>query len=211
MPTHPRASTSEQAVVGVGGTESPMKERRRPSFLKEDTRGVGAPANGIGLFRLDVTVTICGACDLRVGDGGKTNKVCEGVETAEDWDSCDNWESLLEHDDEREVPARLWRGRGGGAARRIAGSCTRTTCEEIALSLRRRESGGGRRRAGSAFGNEVSSAGAITSGGAGTSGEEGTGGRKFSGGGRVFVLVLKGKRAGRPNVVLPAGADGGGR
>ena len=40
-PTQPRASTREQAVVGVAGAVSPMNERRRLPLLKVDTRGVG--------------------------------------------------------------------------------------------------------------------------------------------------------------------------
>ena len=68
-----------------------MKDLLFPSFaLKDDTRGVGAAAKGIGLFRwLDVTVTIWGVrCALSVGDGGNTKSVWdwEGVVT----DSCDS-------------------------------------------------------------------------------------------------------------------------
>ena len=85
-PTHPRTSTREQAVVGVGGTANPIKDRLLPSFWKVDTLGVGAtfpkplpPANGSGVLRLEVTVTMCGVLALSGGEGGKTKSVCEGV------------------------------------------------------------------------------------------------------------------------------------
>ena len=62
-----------------------MNERRLPSRWKVDTLGVGAtdpnpaPAKGNGLYKLEVTVAMCGVLALRVGDGGKTNSVWEGV------------------------------------------------------------------------------------------------------------------------------------
>ena len=78
-PTHPRTSTREQAVVGVGGTAKPMNERRRPSVLNVDTRGVEAGEKGSGVFKFEVTVTMCGVLALSVGDGGKTKSVWDGV------------------------------------------------------------------------------------------------------------------------------------
>jgi len=52
-----------------------MKERRRPSDLNVETRGVGVPCMGVGTERLEVMVTVSGVCAFSVGDGGKTNKV----------------------------------------------------------------------------------------------------------------------------------------
>jgi len=56
-----------------------MNERRRPSVLKDDTRGVAKEGNGYD--ESDVSVIVEGVRVIRVGDGGNTKSVCEGVET----------------------------------------------------------------------------------------------------------------------------------
>jgi len=80
-PTYPRASTFENAVVGVTGVPTPMNERVRPCSRKLETLGVLAPKNGIGELILD-NVMVDGVLVVVVGDGGNTNNVCEGVEMA---------------------------------------------------------------------------------------------------------------------------------
>ena len=60
-PTQPRASTREDAVVGVArGALRPMNDRRRPSTLNVETRGVVVA--GKGSAALDVTVIVDGVC-----------------------------------------------------------------------------------------------------------------------------------------------------
>jgi len=80
-PTYPRASTFENAVVGVTGVPTPMNERVRPCNRKVDTLGVAAAKKGIGEHILD-NVMVDGVLVVVVGEGGNTNKVCEGVEMA---------------------------------------------------------------------------------------------------------------------------------
>ena len=77
MPTHPRASTREHAVVGVASDPTPINDRRRPSVLKDATRGVGA--GDLRNDELEVRVIVDGVRAERVGEGGKTNSVCAGV------------------------------------------------------------------------------------------------------------------------------------
>jgi len=81
-PTYPRASTFENATVGVGCASKPMKDLVLPLDLKVETRGVDRLGNGTAP---DVNVIVEGvrACVVKVGEGGKTNNVCEGVEAAE--------------------------------------------------------------------------------------------------------------------------------
>lgn len=76
-PTHPRASTREDAVVGVARVPMGMKDLRRPSPLKDDTRGVAAI--GKGTAALDVTVIVEGVCIDCPGEGGNTKSVCVGA------------------------------------------------------------------------------------------------------------------------------------
>lgn len=63
------------AVVGVGGAAIPMKLRVRPCARNVDTRGV-IKGNGTPLAMFD-SVMVDGV--RRVGEGGNTNNVCEGV------------------------------------------------------------------------------------------------------------------------------------
>jgi len=58
-----------------------MKDRRRPSVLKVETRGVAKDGKGKDTF--DVSVIVDGVRVVKVGDGGNTKRVCEGVETIE--------------------------------------------------------------------------------------------------------------------------------
>lgn len=54
-----------------------MKDFRRPSDLYVDTRGVDIHGNG---YAFDVIISVEGVRVIaRVGEGGKTNSVCEGV------------------------------------------------------------------------------------------------------------------------------------
>lgn len=69
--------------MGVGGTARPMNERVRPSARKLDIRGVLSDGNGTGPETLEVRVIVDGVRVVSVGEGGKTNNVCEGVETCE--------------------------------------------------------------------------------------------------------------------------------
>jgi len=81
-PTYPRASTFENATVGVGSAPKPMKDLVLPLDLKVETRGVDRVGNGTAS---DVNVIVEGVRVrvVKVGEGGKTNNVCEGVEAAE--------------------------------------------------------------------------------------------------------------------------------
>ena len=57
---------------------------------------------------------MCGVNACKVGDAGKTKRVCDGV-LREEWESCDK---LLESEDERFGNGCLPSSRGGGALRR---------------------------------------------------------------------------------------------
>lgn len=73
-PTHPRASTRDEATVGVTGAPTPMNDLRRPSLLKVETRGVAVVGNGRDEF--DMIVMVDGVREAaRVGDGGNTKSV----------------------------------------------------------------------------------------------------------------------------------------
>jgi len=78
-PTYPRASTFENAIVGVGSTPKPMKDRVLPLDWKVETRGVDRLGNGTAPGKFDVNVIVEGVRVVKVGEGGKTNNVCEGV------------------------------------------------------------------------------------------------------------------------------------
>lgn len=80
-PNQPRASTREEAIVGVDGGGRPIKDRRRPSALNDETRGVAEGGKGNEAF--DVSVMVEGVRVERVGEGGKTKSVWDGVDTAE--------------------------------------------------------------------------------------------------------------------------------
>lgn len=54
-----------------------MNDRRRPSVLKVETRGVDTDGNGKNDF--EVTVIVEGVRVVSVGEGGNTNKVSVGV------------------------------------------------------------------------------------------------------------------------------------
>ena len=63
--------------MGVTGAARPMNDLRRPSPLNVATRGVDSVGKG---NEFDVSVSVDGVRVVaRVGDGGKTNSVCEGV------------------------------------------------------------------------------------------------------------------------------------
>ena len=106
--TYPRASTFENATVGVGGAPKPMKDRVLPLDLKVETRGVGILGNGTAPEKLDVNVIVEGVRVVKLGEGGKTNKVCEGVEAA-------GVDSTMPVDPLRKT---LLRRRSGGARQR---------------------------------------------------------------------------------------------
>jgi len=57
-----------------------MKDLVLPLDLKVETRGVDRLGNGTAL---DVNVIVEGVLVVKVGEGGKTNNVCKGVEAAE--------------------------------------------------------------------------------------------------------------------------------
>jgi hypothetical protein len=76
IPTHPRTSTREKAVVGAAGA---MKDRGRPRDPLIDKRGVFRLGNA-RVFTLGVRIIVEGAALGRAsGEGGKTNNVCDGV------------------------------------------------------------------------------------------------------------------------------------
>ena len=84
-PTQPRASTREYAVVGAMDAPTPMNDLVRPFEELVATRGVACDGKGNALvYTLDVTVMVAGVriAVAIVGDGGKTNNVCEGVTDA---------------------------------------------------------------------------------------------------------------------------------
>ena len=91
-PNQPRASTREYAVVGATDAPIPMNDLVRPFEELVATRGVACDGNGNALVgTLDVTVIVAGVriAVANVGDGGKTNNVCEGVADTEDRDGID--------------------------------------------------------------------------------------------------------------------------
>lgn len=73
-PTHPRTSTREHAVVGVGGALRPMNDFVLPCERKVDTRGVDSDGKGT-VAGLEVRVIVDGVRVERVGDGGNTKSV----------------------------------------------------------------------------------------------------------------------------------------
>ena len=78
IPTHPRASTRENAVVGVAETVREFGRPRDPLLSK---RGVFMLGNA-RVFTLGVRIIVEGAALGRVlgeGEGGKTNNVWDGV------------------------------------------------------------------------------------------------------------------------------------
>lgn len=82
-PKYPLASTWETPVVVAIGRLTPMKDLVRPCKRKVDTRGVADNGgNGTGIFMFDVSIMVDGVRrpGLSVLEGGKTNRVCEGVE-----------------------------------------------------------------------------------------------------------------------------------
>lgn len=191
IPTHPRASTREHAVVGVGGAPRPMKERVRPCERKVDTRGVDSEGKGTGTVRFDMRVMVDGVRVVSVGEGGKTKSVwdCEGVaataRTAECvclWPFGGGWRVL-----------RRWSGGGAGFRDSV------------------------RRRGGSA-GAGATGATATATGEEGTGGRIPSGGGRrfpltFNDGseGRSNVDFVAVAGGGMLNAVLWAGAEGGGR
>lgn len=60
-----------------------MKDRVLPLDRKVETRGVETLGNVTAPGKLDVKVIVEGVRVFKVGEGGKTNSVCEGVEAAE--------------------------------------------------------------------------------------------------------------------------------
>jgi len=63
-----------------------MKDLVRPCALKLDTRGVDKLGNGSGpLLSVIVEGVRLAVARPDVGDGGKTKRVCEGVESPEIW------------------------------------------------------------------------------------------------------------------------------
>jgi len=76
IPTHPRTSTREKAVVGVAGA---MKDWGRPRDPLLNKRGVFMLGNA-RVFTLGVRIIVEGvALGRALGEGGKTNNVCDGV------------------------------------------------------------------------------------------------------------------------------------
>jgi len=69
----------ENATVG-GGALKPMKDLVLPLDLKVETRGVDTLGKGAAP---DVNVIVEGVRVVKVGEEGKTNNVCEGVEATE--------------------------------------------------------------------------------------------------------------------------------
>jgi hypothetical protein len=76
IPTHPRTSTREKAVVGAAGATKDLGRPRDPLI---DRRGVFRHGNA-RLLTLGVRIIVEGAALGRaLGEGGKTNSVCDGV------------------------------------------------------------------------------------------------------------------------------------
>lgn len=86
-----------------------MNDRVRPFEWNVDTRGVDRLGNGTGPAWCDISVIADGVRVVRVGDGGNTNSVCDGVDTAAAMSDelVDTLRSTL-----------LRRCRGGGTSRR---------------------------------------------------------------------------------------------
>ena len=82
IPIQPLASTREHAVVGVGGIPRPMNDFVLPWERKVDIRGVDIVGNG-NVLVFEVKVIVDGVRVLGSKSGGNTNKVCEGVDSAE--------------------------------------------------------------------------------------------------------------------------------
>lgn len=81
MTTKPRASTLENAVVGVGGAPRPIKDLVRPCARNVDTRGVADEGKGTPTFDVKVIAegVLVGMPEEASGDGGNTKSVWEGV------------------------------------------------------------------------------------------------------------------------------------
>src|SRR5215472_6470208 len=80
IPTQPRASTREHAVVGIDCTSIPINDLVLPWLpRKVETRGVRTEGKGTATFRLDVRVMVDGVWVARLGDGGNTKSVWKGV------------------------------------------------------------------------------------------------------------------------------------
>lgn len=126
-PTWPRTSTFEKATVGVGGAPNPMNDRVRPLERKVDTRGVDKLGKGTGPTTFDISVIVEGVRVVSVGDGGKTNSVCEGVETMEGIS-----ETLLD----AFRKALLRRCNGGGTSLRDSTRCRTGGKAKLVLTAR---------------------------------------------------------------------------
>jgi len=75
-------------TVGAGGDVKPIKDLRFPLLLNVDTRGVWDRGDGMGTEGFDNNVIAEGVrVLLKVGDGGKTNKVWDGVPAAVETES----------------------------------------------------------------------------------------------------------------------------
>jgi len=76
IPTHPRTSTREKAVVGAAGATNDWGRPRDPLLNK---RGVFMHGKA-RVLTLGVRIIVEGAALRRaLGEGGKTNNVCDGV------------------------------------------------------------------------------------------------------------------------------------
>lgn len=179
--------------MGVGGAPNPMKDRVRPWERKVETRGVERLGKGTKPCMPEVKVIVDGVRVVSVGEGGKTNNVCEGVDATD----CDDVLDLLR--------ALFRRCRGGGAGFRD--------------SVRGRRTGNGRACLRDKGGWLEESSDSTTM----AAGEEGTGGRMPIGGGRrlAFGVACEGRSnvgrtavaggGGTVNEVFHIGAEGGGR
>ena len=74
-PTQPRASTREEAVVGVAGIPRPINDLGFPRTLNVETRGVDTVGKGKDELEVKVIVEGVRIVDNDVGEGGKTNNV----------------------------------------------------------------------------------------------------------------------------------------
>lgn len=76
IPTHPRTSTREKAVVGAAEAKSDWGRPRDPLLNKRGVFMLGKAS----VFTLGVRIIVEGAALSRAsGEGGKTNNVCDGV------------------------------------------------------------------------------------------------------------------------------------
>lgn len=185
-PTYPRTSTFENATVGVGGAPSPMNERVRPFDWNVDTRGVDKLGNATGPAWCDINVIADGVRVVRVGDGGNTNSVWDGVcaTAPRSADPADALRSTL-----------LRRCRGGGTSLRDS-TRLRTGGSTSGVAVESRTAD----REGAADGLSAS----ITS----VMGDDGTGGRMLRFVGRSLDLAVG--RGGSWKVDRTAVAGGGG-